>query len=243
MKKEITILKEQNTEQDRKIMQEPLRRSMLVLQPQLSSTLVARALSTTDKDKLITQLVQDRDVKEPLGAVGAAVRLRFLETAKGTALSIAIDRDIVTDGNDAAHRGDDSADAALFKMKLIPGNDTESASFFNTLYKISPAEHASSFPKLKEALDCHATIIPVQPLNSGNNSAVEREEHGDVLTQIFTRCRQMGEEFQKSPVINTLLERLKDLIDDIVSADRQTGPRGRTYIQVSCLIYTWTMCC
>jgi hypothetical protein len=154
-KKEIAILEEHNAEQNRKVVQllpEIERLKALVQQPQLSSTSVARALSTTDKDKLITQLVQDRDIKEPLVAVGAAVRLRFLETAKETVLSIAIDRDIMTDGNDAAHRGDGSADAALFKLKLIPDNDPESASLFNVLDKISVAEHASSFPKLKECI-------------------------------------------------------------------------------------------
>lgn len=70
----------------------------------------------------IVGLEQDRDNKAPLVEKGAAIRMRFLAQAENSAMGFqrhALDSQVVREGNDAAHRGDGYADAALFKAGFL----------------------------------------------------------------------------------------------------------------------------
>ena len=70
-----------------------------------NNTLAAANQGLQDK---VTEVTRDRQKEKPLADVGVAIRLRFLENARETALSTPrnqLDNSIVSNGNSAAHRG------------------------------------------------------------------------------------------------------------------------------------------
>ncbi|QSZ35188.1 hypothetical protein DSL72_008055 [Monilinia vaccinii-corymbosi] len=91
--------------------------------------------------KKYQELKKAHDIREPLVKIGVAIRLRFLDQVRETALGIPrdeADMALRANGNVAAHKDNAAADAALFKGNFVPEEYEEHAKeIFKELYRRS----------------------------------------------------------------------------------------------------------
>jgi hypothetical protein len=115
----------------------------------------------------------EQESKEPIYQVGLDVRCRFTELARETVLYVSkdtIDNIYVERGNMAAHEARGVADMMVLLRNRISENKYHTfATVFETLYRPKPAVYKTLPNKLKEAIDCEASIRTLRPLKEGMN--------------------------------------------------------------------------
>lgn len=188
----------------------------------------------TELTEEVSRLESDRDLLAPIVKIGVDIRLRYLEDARETALGIPrgdIDRAIIMNGNNAAHRANGVADAVLFKQELIPDDSLINATrLFEDLYCNPPSDYRCCTSRVNKLLDCRATIRTVKAVNNGTGSADHRDEHTEIDNELVKMYKDMGnDKFEQDEEAGELLERLEQLTDEIVEMDRSRYNRRRRY--------------
>jgi hypothetical protein len=190
----------------------------------------------TELTEEVSQLESNRALLAPLVKIGVNIRLRYLEDARETALGVPrgdIDRAIIMNGNNAAHRGNGVADAVLFKQELIPDeNLIDAKRIFEDLYDNPPPNYKCCDSRLHKLLDCRATIRTVKAVNNGTGSVAHRNEHMNIANQLVEMYNSTNKkEFGQDEEAGELIERLEQLTDEIVEMDRSRYNRRRRYRQ------------
>ncbi len=131
-----------------------------------------------------------------------------------------MDKNVLQNVGKVERRGNGAADATLFKMLHVLGNVDAAVQCFKLLYKVSPSEYLSSFPKLQQALDMYASIVAAKsPLNVCHTTE-KWTEHEDILADMLNSAEtETEDEFQRDPVFAISLKRLKELTEDIVNTE------------------------
>lgn len=102
----------------------------------------------------VDALNAERDMLQPLVAVGVATRLRFLEKGKQNAVDLTADQmqgfpEIVRDGNQAGHCGNLLADNYLFNAKMFdPKYESSLSAVFEKLYRHEPLTTLENTPQM-----------------------------------------------------------------------------------------------
>jgi hypothetical protein len=190
----------------------------------------------TELTEEVSRLESDRDILAPIVKIGVDIRLRYLEDARETALGIPrgdIDRAIIMNGNNAAHRANVIADAVLFKQELIPDeNLIDAKRIFEDLYCNPPSNYTCCSPRVDKLLDCRATIRTVKAVNNGTGSADQRDEHMEIVNQLIKMHKDISDDkFEQDEEVRELIEKLEQLTDEIVEVDRSRYNGRRRYRQ------------
>ena len=186
-------------------------------------------------DTQIAVLEVDRDLKAPLVKVAVDLRLRYLELARETVFKLSrgqVDRGIIMNGNNAANRGIGALDAVLFKLGVVPDEYMEDAKqIFEELYTVAPSDYGCYPPKALRLVDCRATLASLKPMNKGNGSIVERDQHDQIDNEIIDLHKTMAiEEIERSQQVEDMVTKLERLTDEIVEMDRSRSARRRHYV-------------
>jgi chromosome segregation ATPase len=147
--------------------------------------------------------------KSPLLQTGAAVRMRFLVQANKSKFKPPKRRAIIERGNDAAHRADGKADAALFHTGFL--SISEDASAFEDVYRMSVRTCIAHRPRWQRALDLHAMM---HTLKCDSASAKKYNEVAVKLDAIGSG------RIEESDEAEDLLAALKREVDILVENDR-----------------------
>jgi hypothetical protein len=190
----------------------------------------------TELTEEVSRLESDRDILAPIVKIGVDIRLRYLEDAREIALGIPrgdIDRAVIMNGNNAAHRANGVADAVLFKQELIPDeNLIDAKRIFEDLYCNPPSNYTCCTPKVDKMLDCRATIRTVKAVNNGTGSVDQRDEHMEIVNQLVKMHKDMSnDKFEQDEGVGELIEKLVQLTDEIVEVDRSRYNGRRRYRQ------------
>jgi hypothetical protein len=201
-----------------------------------NASLSNQSETITELTEEVSRLKIDRDVLAPIVKIGVDIRLRYLEDARETALGVPrsdIDRAIIMNGNNAAHRANGVADAVLFKQELIPDeNLIDAKRIFEDLYRNPPSNYTCFTSRLDKLLDCRATIRMVKAVNNGTGSADRRDEHTEIVKQLVKTYKDMSnDKFEQDEEVGELMEKLEQLTDEIVEVDRSRYNRRRRYRQ------------
>jgi hypothetical protein len=159
----------------------------------------------------IAELKKGWGMKTPLLQTGAAVRMRFLAQASKTKvdpIKRRANRAIIEQGNDAAHRADGKADAALFHAGFLP--ISEDASTFEAVYNLPVDDYMACTPRWQRLLDLQAMV-----LTRKSDSASLENYH-----QLRQKLAALGLGIEESDEAEDLLAGLKEEVDAIVEDDR-----------------------
>jgi hypothetical protein len=135
---------------------------------------------------------QQLEALEPLAEVGSKTRWRLLEQERlsyservRTRQDLDIDR--LEEGNEAAHGGNGTADAALITTMLNKRLDAEEyITVFCEMYCCRSIEqYLSCPPRLRKAADLYASINAGSGIHGGLGTAQQRLEVGAILDKIF----------------------------------------------------------
>jgi len=121
---------------------------------------------------------------KPLVNIGVSLRLRFLQQAREAIYNhhpTPAEVKVIKRGNEAAHRGNGLADAALFKAQLVD-EDHALARVFRRLYRCLPTEYLNTneVTMLSKILDFEASVMAVKRVKDNSASASLRESHLDL---------------------------------------------------------------
>ncbi|RAL58550.1 hypothetical protein DID88_003998 [Monilinia fructigena] len=168
--------------------------------------------------------------KRLLFDVGVAVRKRFFEQSKAILphrkAKEGPDCRIIREGNEACHRGDAIADAALFELGLLSGADNIVA--YHDLYLCGLHQIYTSPQEFTKAIGYWASIATVDATTASERHRVEALECLTSITGLWNNTLT-AEEFKASFVGNTSLYRLRELSRSIIRIDR--GSKYRGYVE------------
>ncbi|KUJ13060.1 uncharacterized protein LY89DRAFT_756393 [Mollisia scopiformis] len=108
-----------------------------------------RAQSSIEMDRLaqqeqVAELKQKLEGQQPLVNVGVAIRLRYLEKERALTYGLSgkdLDKNLIKEGNIAAHQPDGEQDAALFICNLVPAeNSFDMSEIYEELYGTPPPD-------------------------------------------------------------------------------------------------------
>lgn len=152
------------------------------LQIKIDHLTAERALLTKERDLLS----REKEVLAPLVQVGAAVRLRSLELARDKLFDnpAPVDPIIIRQGNDAAHRGNGVADAALFQAGFV-SNDRYgvAAGTFGGLYECLPQNYNWNI-QARRLLHCEATLLMLKSIDDSEDVDMEYKKHDSVCERL-----------------------------------------------------------
>ena len=183
----------------------------------------------------VIELTRSLQLREPLVEIGAAIRMRCLEQAKCNVVGFnqhLRNHSFIKAGNAAAHNANGRADAAIFECHLA-GNKANMQIFeaiFLGIYDHTPEVWATLPAKLKDALDCRATVMCVEVV-SRNRALGERQlvfDHVDVIRQKYRNMTLTA--FETDEDVARRLRAARVLAEEIVEADRDRrgGSEGVT---------------
>ncbi len=175
----------------------------------------------------VSDLERDRDLKAPILQIGLDIRLRNLEHAAEMVPKIPrdeIDGAIIMNGNNAVHRANGAVDTAIFQAGLVPDDYMECfEAIFEEIYMVAPSQYGGWCPKVLRLIDCRATIKTVKAFRR-HASLDLREELCEIESKLLELHNSMGQRsFERSKVVNDLIEQLELLTSGIVEADRARG--------------------
>ncbi|KAG4030285.1 hypothetical protein MFRU_012g00300 [Monilinia fructicola] len=168
--------------------------------------------------------------KRVLFEIGVAVRKRFFEQSKSILphrqAQEGPDHRIIKQGNEACHRGDAIADAALFELGLLSGADNIIA--YQDLY-LCELHRIRTFPQeVTEALGYWASISTVEATAASEIHRVEASECFGSIINLWNDSPTV-EEFKARFVGVSSLLNLRQLSRSIVNIDR--GGKYRGYVE------------
>ncbi|KAF8852477.1 hypothetical protein BDZ45DRAFT_807437 [Acephala macrosclerotiorum] len=182
-------------------------------------------MSLRDEESRVKELKKEIKQQKPLVEVGAAVRLRFLEQARESVFELPksdVNKDLIQDGNIAAHRANGDRDAAMFNSNLVAEEDYDDMKeIFRELYEAKPSNYPCYAPKMTRLTDCEATLKTLKGVSDSKAATNKRKEHGDLAKRLIKMYNSMSDrDFESSNTVRDLLEELEQLIDKIVNIDR-----------------------
>lgn len=186
-------------------------------------TLQTAYLTIEDLKSQVLKLERELRIKEPLVEVGAAIRLRFLETSREVVSEVTRDRldfALITGGNDAAHKGNGLADAALFKAGLAPVKYLpQGTRLFQALYNRKPHKYHTTLSQLARISDFETTV---KVSKATNRSALERKDYDKHMRWLLQYYRQASSKkrLERDFYFEVLMARAEELADEIVDLDR-----------------------
>lgn len=175
----------------------------------------------------IAELEKDREVKDPLFKVGVSIRSRYLEMAKKLAMGSPrskLDVTCIERGNEAAHGAMGQADAILFHGDILSAEARGRLSVpFTEVYRSKPGDYSSLSPKMKQVIDCEATIRTLNVLNEGSRPITQRQHALDQIHILQKKyAKSSKKSFETDEDVKLRLERLIALTKEIVEEDRQS---------------------
>jgi hypothetical protein len=169
----------------------------------------------------IAELKKDWEMKTPLLQTGAAVRMRFLAQASKTKIDPPkkrANRTIIEQGNDAAHRADGKADAALFHAGFL--SNAEGMDTFQEVYCISFCDYIEAPPRWQRLVDLCATVRT----RKFDSTAIEK------FNELLDKVNAIGYfGIEESDEAEDLLAALKGEADVIVQDDRWGNSSRNVY--------------
>lgn len=189
-------------------------------------------------EREIKEAKREKERMKPLLEVGVAIRLRFLEQSRQTLRGQnvrAINQQSIREGNQAAHNGNGTADAALFttgilKETLESGGKSELAEVFETLYCKLPKGFLTWPELLRRAIDCEATMNIFKKVRNGRETSRLRKQHRDLCQTLTERWNGYASSelpfFEKNLRNWYMLDRLEWLTVEIIEFDRQKNGSG-----------------
>ena len=186
--------------------------------------------------RILSASKKREELIKPLLDVGVSLRLRFLVQARETIYNrppSATEAKVLTKGNEAAHRGNGLADAALFKAKLVDEDDVL-ARVFRRLYRCSPIDYLepNELTMLRKALDCEASVMTVQRFRGASASASLRQEHVKLMEKLVSSLSESASigAWEQNPSHKEWLAILESVTAGIVKVDRRmVFIAGRAY--------------
>lgn len=168
----------------------------------------------------VYELEKDRDFKEPLVQLGAAVRVRNLERAKGPALGTARDtlnKTNIAEGNAAAHNGNGKAEAALFSLDDLDVNVSRLEEVYQSLYHREPSMFESSFrSKMQRIVDLQVTAKLLKDVIPEGTQQFNMADA--VIARLFTKWEEDNLTFETGNFIDSELELLEAIVRLMISA-------------------------
>ncbi|KAE9378746.1 hypothetical protein N431DRAFT_450690 [Stipitochalara longipes BDJ] len=196
------------------------------------------ARKTAKLQKDISVSVRREELLKPLLDVGVSIRLRFLQQAREPIYNhrpTPEESKILKKGNEAAHRGDGLADAALFKAKFVD-DDHVLAKVFRRLYRCRPTDYLdpNEVTMLSRMLDCEASIMVVRRVRDTSGSAPLRKNLLILQEKLYSSLTRSTSiiAWEENPTHKTWLANLENITAKIVKIDRRMEFRkGRVYAQ------------
>ncbi|KAG4441094.1 hypothetical protein IFR05_003448 [Cadophora sp. M221] len=172
------------------------------------------------KNQEVKGLKKDTGDTEPLVKIGTAMRLRFLEQSKVcTEFSPkeALDKDIMEEGNAAAHSCNAVADAAL--IRFYSGDNTEIERLFTLLYERSSTVFFKEFgPVIRRTLELLKTFLL---LNESDRKEKLRQDALDVSVKLISKLYSR----KATPDGERLLKKLEGIVCEAVNGRERTNRR------------------
>ncbi|KAB8297124.1 hypothetical protein EYC80_002508 [Monilinia laxa] len=189
-----------------------------------------RAIKAEDRLKEVeTDWYKEKEweKKRLLFDVGVAVRKRFFEQSKAI-LPHRKDQEgpdyrIIREGNEACHRGDAIADAALFELGLLSGADNIIA--YHDLYLCDLHQIHKSPQEFTKAIGYWASIATIEATTASERHRIEALECLTSIMGLWNNA-STAEEFKTSFVGNNSLYHLRELSRSIIRIDRGNKYRG-----------------
>ena len=169
------------------------------------------------------------DVLEPLVQLGSATRLRCLEKSRLKLEACArnkLDYSVIENGNAAAHHGHGDADSALLQSGILsPGFKIKYSKIFEKMYQSDVSTWPSLPQKMKDALNCVATLNGLEAFDRLPDAAAWRPiiDHVDLIRTKYERMSV--DDFEADKGVCQRLEFAKSLTEKTVKTERQSKPR------------------
>ena len=185
----------------------------------------------TERNSTITVLesrIAQLDLLEPLVQLGSATRLRCLEKSRVKLEGCARNKlanSVIEKGNAAAHHGHGDADSALLHSGVLPpGSATKYSRIFARMYQSNFSSWPSLPQKMKDALNCVATLNGLEAFGHLPNAAACGPiiDHVDMIREKYKAMAV--EEFNVNEVVSQRLKFAKSLTEQIVKTERQSKP-------------------
>lgn len=156
--------------------------------------------------------------------IGTAIRLRCFEQARLKIEACAqnhLDSARIENGNVAAHHGNGDADAALLQSGFLHRAYAKFSRISVKMYQLEAAAWKSSPRKLKDALDCIATLNALKAFDRIPASAECQPviDHVDAIRSKHVKLSE--EDLENDDDVNRKLEFAKSLTAEIVKKGRQ----------------------
>ena len=170
----------------------------------------------------------------PLVRIGERVRLRFLEQERLTYATDGttreqLDQQKIDEGNEAAHGGNGTADAAVIQSLERRRINVECyRALFKNMYSNTP-EHHQIFPlRFQKVHDIRVSILAGTGIHAGLGTEQERQEAVEVTNELWRRYDFLGmysEAAARDPEIDRLLAQAEEMKAELVNSHNQR--RGR----------------
>ncbi|KAF5873978.1 uncharacterized protein Bfra_005445 [Botrytis fragariae] len=164
-----------------------------------------------------------------LARIGVAVRVRFLEHAKGQVMGLHkqnFDVKFIQRGNDAAHRAYGAVDSALFTGNYLTDREKRQLEeVYGLIYDgLPPQSYGNMPPRMLQAIDHQGSIVSLYALNNGSMSIRDKQAAGDSMDFLKNKRIELGDDaFEKDEEVARHLRRLGEFADLIIAKSRRQG--------------------